>query len=42
MYDRYGVAANMFVIDDGWDEYGEWRFHLGIPNEFVDMAALAE
>ena len=42
MYDRYGVAANMFVIDDGWDEYGEWRFHSGFPNELVDMAALAK
>ena len=41
-YDRYGMAPGMFVIDDGWDEYGEWRFHKGFPNEMRDMAAAAK
>lgn len=41
-YDRYGVAPNSFVIDDGWDNYGTWTFHDGFPNEMRDMAALAE
>ena len=42
MYDRYNVSANMFVIDDGWDTYGEWQFHEGFPNEMRDIAALAK
>ena len=41
-YDRYGVAPSMFVIDDGWDKYGEWTFHPGFPNELRDMAAAAK
>lgn len=41
-YDRYGVAPNMFVIDDGWDTYGEWKFHAGFPNEMRDMAKAAK
>ncbi len=41
-YDRYGMAPNSFVIDDGWDEYGTWTFHAGFPNEMRDMAKLAE
>ena len=40
-YDRYGLAPNSFVIDDGWDEYGTWTFHSGFPNEMRNMAALA-
>ena len=40
-YDRYGVAPNSFVIDDGWDNYGTWTFHAGFPNEMRDMAASA-
>ena len=40
-YDRYGVAPNSFVIDDGWDEYGTWTFHSAFPNEMRDMAAVA-
>ena len=40
-YDRYGVAPNSFVIDDGWDNYGLWTFHAGFPNEMRDMAAAA-
>lgn len=41
-YDRYGMAPNMFVIDDGWDTYGEWKFHAGFPNEMRDMAKAAK
>ena len=41
-YDRYGMAPNMFVIDDGWDTYGEWNFHAGFPNEMRDIAAMAK
>ena len=41
-YDRYGMAPHMFVIDDGWDTYGEWQFHAGFPNEMRDIAAMAK
>ena len=41
-YDRYGMAPKMFVIDDGWDSYGEWQFHAGFPNEMRDIAARAK
>ena len=41
-YDRYGMAPHMFVIDDGWDTYGEWKFHAGFPNEMRDIAAMAK
>ncbi len=40
-YDKYGVAPNSFVIDDGWDSYGTWTFHDGFPNEMRDMARIA-
>jgi hypothetical protein len=23
LYDRYGVTPSIYIIDDGWDEYGE-------------------
>ncbi len=42
MYDRYGIAPDMFVIDDGWDLYGEWTFHAAFPNELRDMASAAK
>ncbi len=42
MYDRYGVGASMYIIDDGWDEYGEWTFHSGFPNQMRDIAARAK
>jgi len=42
MYNRYKVAPKMFVLDDGWDEYGEWKFHSAFPNELRDIAALAK
>ena len=41
-YNRYGMAPKMFVIDDGWDTYGEWNFHAGFPNEMRDIAASAK
>lgn len=41
-YNRYHVAPNSFVIDDGWDNYGTWTFHANFPNEMKDMAASAE
>ena len=41
-YNRYGMAPKMFVIDDGWDTYGEWQFHSGFPNEMRDIAASAK
>lgn len=42
MYDRYGIAAKNFVIDDGWDNYGTWTFHKKFPNEMKDIAAAAK
>ena len=41
-YDRYGVSPSMFVIDDGWDLYGEWTFHSSFPNELRDMSKAAK
>lgn len=41
LYRPYGVGPNSFVIDDGWDTYGEWQFHSGFPNEMRDMSAEA-
>ena len=41
-YDRYAMTPNMFVIDDGWDEYGEWTFHTGFPNQMRDIAKAAK
>ena len=41
-YNRYSMAPKMFVIDDGWDTYGEWNFHAGFPNEMRDIAAAAK
>ncbi len=40
-YERYNVSPSIYIIDDGWDEYGEWKFHESFPNEMRDMAALA-
>ena len=42
MYDRYGVGASMYIIDDGWDTYGEWKFHAGFPDEMRDIAKAAK
>ncbi len=41
MYEPFGIGPNTFVIDDGWDTYGEWQFHAGFPNEMRDISALA-
>ncbi len=41
-YGRYGVAPEIFIIDDGWDEYGEWKFHDSFPNEMRDMSVAAK
>lgn len=41
LYTQFGVAPNSFVIDDGWDTYGEWNFHSGFPNEMRDISASA-
>ncbi len=41
-YDRYGTTPKIFIIDDGWDKYGEWTFHESFPNEMRDMSKLAE
>jgi len=37
LYDKYGEAPYAFVWDDGWDEYGEWQFHDGLPNGFTEI-----
>ena len=41
LWDKYGTAPANFVIDDGWDTYGEWNFHAGFPNQMRDIAAAA-
>lgn len=41
-YDKYGIAPQAFVIDDGWDNYGTWTFHSGFPNEMRDIAESAK
>lgn len=41
LWDKYNVAPNSFVIDDGWDNYGTWTFHSGFPREMRDIASLA-
>ncbi len=37
LYDKYGEAPFAFVWDDGWDAYGEWLFHSGLPNGFTNI-----
>ena len=37
LYDVYGEAPYAFVWDDGWDAYGEWKFHSGFPDGFTNM-----
>lgn len=41
-YKRYSVGPKAFVIDDGWDIYGQWKFHSGFPHEMRDMADSAK
>lgn len=40
LYDAHGEAPYAFVWDDGWDTYGEWKFHSGFPNGFTNMDAV--
>ena len=42
LYDRYGIAPEVFIIDDGWDKYGEWTFHDAFPNEMRDISVKAK
>ena len=41
LYKPYNVAPKAFVWDDGWDEYGTWRFNPNFPQRFdiIDLAA---
>ena len=41
-YDRYGISPEIFIVDDGWDKYGEWTFHESFPNEMRDMSVKAK
>ena len=40
LYDQYGVAPEVFVWDDGWDNYKTWEFHSNFSNGFKDIAAI--
>ena len=40
LYDQYNVAPEVFVWDDGWDNYQDWGFHSNFPNGFKDLAAV--
>lgn len=40
-HDAYGKAPKAFVWDDGWDEYGTWKFNPNFPNGFSEMDKLA-
>lgn len=40
-YDKYGIAPKAFVWDDGWDEYGTWKFNCNFPNGFKEPATEA-
>lgn len=42
LFDRYGEHVNSFVWDDGWDEYGTWRFNPNFPNGFKEVDDLAK
>ena len=41
LYDRYGVAPEAFMWDDGWDNYGTWTFNPHFPNGFSEPDAVA-
>ena len=41
-YSRYGIAPEIFIVDDGWDKYGEWTFHPGFPEELRNMSVAAK
>ena len=38
LFDKYGVGIGSFVWDDGWDEYGTWRFNPNFPNGFQTIS----
>ena len=40
LYDQYNVAPEVFVWDDGWDNYQDWGFHSNFSNGFKDLAAV--
>ena len=40
LYDQYNVAPEVFVWDDGWDNYKDWGFHSNFSNGFKDFAAV--
>ena len=40
-YKPYGKAPVAFVWDDGWDEYGTWKFNPKFPNGFAEPDAEA-
>ncbi len=40
LFDKYNEAPYAFVWDDGWDAYGEWKFHTGFPNGFTRMDSI--
>lgn len=37
-YAKYKMAPKAFVWDDGWDEYGTWKFNKNFPNGFKEPA----
>ncbi len=41
LYKKHHIAPKAFVWDDGWDEYGTWRFNPNFPQRFdiIDLAA---
>ena len=41
-YSRYGISPEIFIVDDGWDKYGEWTFHPGFPDELRNMSVAAK
>lgn len=42
LFDKYGKKVKSFLWDDGWDEYGTWRFNPNFPNGFSEPNAVAE
>lgn len=40
-YDKYKKAPMAFVWDDGWDEYGTWKFNCNFPNGFAETDSIA-
>ena len=42
LFDKYDKKVKSFLWDDGWDEYGTWRFNPNFPNGFSEPNAVAE